>query len=217
MDKPVNNYWNLRLAEVKDALEANNFEVFMAESREDVTRIVTDEIIPAAKPGSVAWGGSVSMVDSGLYSALKDSDQFDVLDTYDKSISAEDMAERRRQALLVDMFFTGTNALTEDGWLVNLDMVGNRVGALTFGPKNVVVIAGRNKVVTGLEQAMERIKEYVAPVNTMRLDKKTPCRKTGVCHDCSSPDRICNVWTIHEKSFPKARIKVILVNEDIGY
>jgi hypothetical protein len=96
-------------------------------------------------------------------------------------------------------------------------MIGNRVGALTFGPKNVVVVVGRNKLVLGLEEGMQRIKDYVAPVNTMRLDKKTPCAKTGECHDCSSPDRICNTWTITEKSFPKGRIIVILVNEELGY
>jgi len=140
-----------------------------------------------------------------------------VLDTFDKSISKEDMVERRRQALLTDLFITGANALTEDGWLVNLDMIGNRVAAITFGPKNVVIIVGRNKVVPGLEEAFDRIKDYTAPVNTMRLDKKTPCRKTGICHDCGSPDRICNYWGITEKSFPKGRIKVVLVNEDLGF
>jgi hypothetical protein len=101
--------------------------------------------------------------------------------------------------------------------LVNLDMIGNRVAGLTFGPKNVVVIVGRNKIVHSLEDAFLRVKEYAAPVNTMRLDKKTPCVKTGRCEDCKSPDRICNTWTITEKSFPKGRVKVVLVNADMGF
>jgi hypothetical protein len=118
--------------------------------------------------------------------------------------------------MLVDLYLTGTNAVTEDGQLVNLDMIGNRVAAITFGPRKVVVVVGRNKVVPDLETAMYRIKDYAAPANTMRLDMKTPCVKTSVCADCSSPARICNYWTITEKSFPKHRIAVILINEDLG-
>jgi MinD superfamily P-loop ATPase len=100
--------------------------------------------------------------------------------------------------------------------LVNLDMMGNRVGALTFGPKHVVIMVGRNKIVSDLDEAMWRIKNYVAPTNAMRLDKKTPGVKTSYCEDCKSPDRICNTWTITEKSYPKGRVKVVLINEDLG-
>jgi hypothetical protein len=129
----------------------------------------------------------------------------------------DQMLERRRQSLLVDLFVTGTNAITEAGHLVNLDMIGNRVAAIIWGPKNVLLIVGRNKICGDLEDAMFRIKNYVAPVNTMNLSKKTPCATTGVCHDCASPDRICNYWTITEKCFLKGRIKIILVNEDLGF
>lgn len=217
MDNPKNNYWNLRLAKLKETLEGNNFEAHVVENAADAARLVTEDILPRLNPSSVSWGGSVSFVGTGLYTALKDRSDLTVLDTYDKSVSPAESYERRRQALLTDLFFTGTNAVTESGHLINLDMIGNRVGALTFGPKNVVVVVGRNKLVLGLEEGMQRIKDYVAPVNTMRLDKKTPCAKTGECHDCSSPDRICNTWTITEKSFPKGRIIVILVNEELGY
>ena len=139
-----------------------------------------------------------------------------MLDTFDKKIPAEEMLERRRQALLVDLFITGTNAVTETGQLVNLDMIGNRIGALTFGPKWVIVLVGRNKIAADLDEAMFRVKNYAAPVNSMRLDKKTPCVKTSYCEECKSPDRICNTWTITEKSFPKGRVKVVLINEDLG-
>jgi len=118
---------------------------------------------------------------------------------------------------MVDLFFTGTNAITEDGILVNLDMYGNRVAALTFGPKYVVVLSGRNKIVSDIDDAMFRIKDYAAPVNAMRLNKKTPCVETSRCQECNSPDRICNTWTITQKSFPKGRIKVILINDDLGF
>jgi L-lactate utilization protein LutB len=139
-----------------------------------------------------------------------------VLDTFDKSQPPEKMLESRRNALLADVFITGTNAVTEDGQLVNLDMIGNRIAGLTFGPAHVIVLVGRNKVVPGLEDAMARIKDYAAPANAMRLNKKTPCAQTATCHECSSPDRICNTWTITEKSYPKGRVKVILINQDLG-
>ena len=126
------------------------------------------------------------------------------------------MLERRRQALQADLFITGTPAVTETGQMENLDMIGNRIGALTFGPKWVIVLVGRNKIAADLDEAMFRVKNYVAPVNSMRLDKKTPCVKTSYCEECKSPDRICNTWTITEKSFPKGRVKVVLINEDLG-
>ena len=127
------------------------------------------------------------------------------------------MIERRRQALLVDLFITSTNAVTESGQLVNLDMIGNRIGGITFGPINVIILVGRNKIVADLKEAIFRVKNYVAPANAMRLDKKTPCVKTAYCEECKSPDRICNTWTITEKSFPKGRVKVVLINQDLGF
>lgn len=216
MDNPVENYWRIRIGLLKDALEANNFDVFVAENMDGVKRIVLEEIIPAAGAKSISWGGSGTFMATGLYDLLKDKAEFSVMDTYDKSLSNDEKRELRRQALLSDLFLTGTNAVTEKGELVNLDMIGNRIAALTFGPKNVIVFIGRNKIVADVEAAMFRIKEYAAPANAMRLDMKTPCIKTARCEDCKSPDRICNSWTITEKSFPKGRVKVILINQDLG-
>ena len=93
----------------------------------------------------------------------------------------------------------------------------NRIAALTFGPRYVIVLAGRNKLVADLEGAWERIKSYAAPVNSMRLGKKTPCAATGFCQDCKSPQRICNTWTITEKSFPKGRVRIVLINDDLAF
>ncbi len=217
MEKPIENYWKIRLANLKEALEANNFEVFVADNTEDAKKVVLEQIIPRTGAKSVSWGGSVTLVSTGLYDALKGSTDMEVLDTYDKKLSPEESLERRRQSLLVDLFLTGTNAVTESGQLVNLDMIGNRIGGITFGPKHVIILVGRNKITTDLEEAMSRIKDYAAPVNTMRLDKKTPCAKTSYCEECKSPDRICNSWVITEKSFPKGRVKVVLINQDLGF
>jgi hypothetical protein len=95
-------------------------------------------------------------------------------------------------------------------------MIGNRVAGITFGPQSVIILVGRNKIVTDLDEAMFRIKNYAAPANAMRLDKRTPCAETSYCQECNTPDRICNSWTITEKSFPKGRIKIVLINEDLG-
>ena len=216
MDKPIENYWTLRLANVKETLEGNNFEVFIAENAQSAKQIVLEQILPATGAKSVSWGGSVTFVGTGLYESLRTRPGMEVIDTYEKGIPPEQMYERRRQALLADIFLTGANAVTETGKLVNLDMTGNRVAALTFGPRNVVVVVGRNKIVPDLEEAMLRVKNYTAPANAMRLDKHTPCVKTSYCEECRSPDRICNTWTITEKSFPKGRIRIVLINEDLG-
>lgn len=216
MDKPTDNFWDLNLRELKQQLVRNGFEVFLANSLDQAREVVLDEILPMIKPKTVSWGGSGTLAASGLYEILLNSKEYECLDTWDKSLSKEEKYELRRQALLVDCFFTGTNAVTADGQLVNLDMYGNRTGAITFGPRNVVILLGRNKVVPDLARAMDRIREYAAPVNSMRLDMKTPCVKTGYCMDCDSPQRICNVWSITEKSLPKGRIKVVLINQDCG-
>jgi L-lactate utilization protein LutB len=216
MDNPIANYWKFRLADLKEALEDNNFEVFIADNAVDAGHLVLEKILPKTGAKTVSWGGSMTFIATGLYDAVKDMPNLDVLDTFNKNLSPEDALELRRQSLLVDLFITGTNAVTETGELVNLDMFGNRVAGITFGPKHVVIFVGRNKIVPDLEAAMERIKEYAAPTNAMRLDKKTPCAKTSLCEECKSPDRICNSWTITQKSFPKGRIKVVLINKELG-
>ncbi|MGD8702642.1 MAG: lactate utilization protein [Desulfosarcina sp.] len=217
MDNPIDHYWETRLRKIQKALEGNNFDVYIADNKDVAKKIAYDTIIPAIAPTTISWGGSMTFVRTRLYEALKNDPRYSVLDTYDKSLSPEQSMQRRRKSMLVDLFITGTNALTENGHLINLDMIGNRVAALTFGPKWVLVFIGRNKIVPNREIAFKRIKNYAAPVNVMRLDKKNPCAKTGTCENCSSPDRICNSWTITEKCFPKQRVKVVLINADMGF
>jgi L-lactate utilization protein LutB len=216
MDKPLEHYWQIRLKGVKESLEANNFEAFLATDVGEARRIVKEQILPALGAKSVSWGGSMTFLATGLYEEIKKMPGLEILDTFDRSKPPEENMEIRRKAALADLFITGTNALTESGILVNLDMIGNRACSINFGPKHVVILVGRNKIVSELDDAMYRVKNYAAPLNAMRLDKKTPCVKTSFCEDCKSPDRICNVWTITEKSFPKGRIKVVLINQDLG-
>jgi hypothetical protein len=217
MENPIENYWNLRLNKVRVALEENNFEVFLAQGASHARELIEHEIIPKIGPRSISWGGSTTFIATGLYESLKNNPGYELIDTYDKNVTREEVIEKRRKALLVDLFITGTNAITEAGMLVNLDMIGNRVGAITFGPKHVIILTGRNKIVADLDDAMFRIKNYAAPVNAMRLDTKTPCVSTGYCEECRGPNRICNTWTVTEKSYPKGRVKIVLINEDLGF
>lgn len=217
MDNPIRHYWEIRLEKLKNKLESNNFDVYIADNKDLAKKIAYDTIIPSIAPKTISWGGSMTFVATRLYEALKNDPRYTVVDTYDKSLSPEESIQRRRESLLVDLFISGTNAVTEGGHLVNLDMIGNRIAALTFGPKHVILFIGRNKIVPDRDAAVDRIKNFAAPVNVIRLDKKGPCGKTGRCENCSSPDRICNTWTITEKSFPKHRVKVVLINDDMGF
>jgi hypothetical protein len=217
MDNALQHFRRARLDQAADALRRNNFQARVTDTAEEARQVVLSTIIPSLDPAPriVSWGGSMSLAATGLMDDLRASD-IEAINGFDKSLPYEENIERRRQALLSDLYFTGTNAVTEAGQLVNLDMIGNRVAAMTFGPRHVVVVAGYNKLTPTLDEAMCRTKDLAAPPNAMRLDKKTPCVKTARCEDCSSPDRICNMWTIHEKCFPKGRIHVVLVNQDLG-
>jgi L-lactate utilization protein LutB len=217
MEKNTEKFWKIRLENVKERLEANNFDTFIAADLETARSIIIDAIIPSLDAKTISWGGSMTVREAGLYTTLTEERfGFEVIDTFDKDASREIVMERRRQALLADLFITGSNAITEDGKLVNLDMYGNRVAAITFGPRNVIIVAGRNKIVPTLKEAMARIKNYSAPANAMRLDSKTPCTFSSFCEDCANPRRICNTWTITEKSFPGGRIKIVLINQNLG-
>lgn len=221
MDNPLDFYRSGRLRQAARALEQNNFEAHLAADAAEAKALVMDSLIPALVKDygarSAAFGGSMTLVHSGIYEAVKACPELRVLDTYDTSAPQYERIQLRRQALLTDIFLTGTNAVTADGKLANLDGTGNRVAAITFGPKHVIVVVGRNKIAPDLNAAMYRIRDVAAPVNAMRLERKTPCAKTLRCEDCSAPDRICNTWVITEKSYPKGRIKIVLVNQDLGF
>lgn len=212
----IEHYWQVRLRNCREALEANNFEVFQAEDAAHAKSILLEQILPKIGARTVSWGDSQTLHATGILEVLKVHSDLELLETFDAAISREDIMERRRQALLVDLFITGTNAVTETGKLVNLDMVGNRVAPIAFGPRHVVILVGRNKVVPNEEDGMRRIRNYAAPVNARRCGKKTPCAEGTYCVDCDSPERICNTWTITEKSFPKGRIRVVLINDELG-
>lgn len=218
-ENAIDSYWQTQLENTKAALEKNKFKVWISADEQEAQKIVLDSILTDLAPQTLSFGGSLSIKQSGLYDTLMQNyaQKMSIIDTYAPAPSPEQAIELRRQSLLVDLFLTGTNAITEHGFLVNLDGMGNRVAGMTFGPKNVLILAGRNKIVPDLERAISRIKDYAAPINALRLNRKTPCARTMQCEDCQSPERICNYWSIIEKSQPEARIQIILINKDLGF
>lgn len=199
------------------ALRHNHFEAFFAHNTAKASAIFFRDIFPGLQVETVSWGDSETMKATGVLNELQKNPELSVIDSFAPGMSRKQKIYWRRQALLTDLFLTGSNALTQKGQLVNLDMIGNRVGGITFGPKHVVLFIGINKITANLEEAMHRVRTIAAPQNAIRHEGfRTPCHKTGVCMDCNSPDRICNVWTITEKSYPAGRIKVILIGEELG-
>ena len=182
---------------------------YYAASKEDALAKAL-ELIP--KGASVTMGGAMSAREIGLVDALKEG-EYNFID--------RDNYEDKRAAMLAaydaDVFLSSTNAMTNDGILVNVDGNSNRVSAIAQGPKKVVFIVGMNKVCADLDSAMKRARNVAAPINAQRFDIDTPCKKTGACMDCKSSDTICCQILITRFSRHEGRIHVILVNEDLGY
>ena len=195
-------------------LEKRNMKGYFCQTVEEANQLALSLINDG---DSVSWGGSMSIRDTGLTKLIKESGRFNVMDR-DEAGSAEEMREIQRQALLCDTFLMSTNAMSADGELVNIDGLGNRVAALCYGPKQVIVYAGINKVVSTSEAAMERARNIAAPINIQRFAANvTPCKKTGTCGNCTSDGCICRQIVITRMSMIPERIKVILVNEKLGF
>jgi len=198
------------------ALETNRFKPYLADDTSHAAEIILTEIIPEIAPEVVSFGDSMTLIETGVLDTFRHDPSIGFIDTFEAGVDRATIIQRRREALLSDLFLTGSNALTSDGKLVNLDMVGNRVAGLVFGPTHVIVTIGTNKIVPDVNAAVKRIREVSAPLNAQRHNSKTPCAKTGKCMRCKSPDRICNVWTITEKSWPAERIRVVLIDQELG-
>ena len=194
-----------------EALRRRHFDAwYCADSEEALNKIL--ELIP--QDAVVSWGGSVTVDQLGVKDALRRRNQ-PLLDR--DTAPAEERTEIMRRAQCCDVFLMSSNAVTEDGQLFNIDGTGNRVAALCFGPKNVIVVAGMNKLVPDLAAAYSRVRHCAAPMNAQRFQLKTPCSVTGQCADCMSPDTICNAMVTTRGCRPAGRVKVILVGEDLGF
>lgn len=194
-------------------LAKRNMEGYFAETKEEAVKLIMEQFLTAGK--SVCFGGSMTLTESGLMDAIRNSDCV----LYDRSTAKTPEETRDMKAKMVnsDYFLMSTNAITVDGELVNIDGHGNRVSYLCFGPEYVIVVAGMNKVVSGVEDGVRRVRDIASPPNTVRLNKNTPCAKTGRCGDCYSDDCICSQIVITRRSSVKNRIKVVLIAEELGY
>jgi L-lactate utilization protein LutC len=198
------------IAELEKKRMAGSFAPTINQAKEEVIKMIPE--------GSTVYrGGSTSLVEIGLWEAIKDIPGVKVFDPYRPELSSEEGLEQRRQGLLADIMIASSNAITLDGTLVNLDGMGNRVAAMAFGPKKVILVVGMNKVVPDLDAAFKRVKHYAAPLNNIRYGLPNPCVKTGLCTDCRTPNRLCNMWSVIEGHMVKDRIHVKLVGEPMGY
>ena len=193
-------------------LESRNMEAYFVKTKEEALKKAL-ELIPEGS--SISWGGTASAKESGLLDAVHEGN-YEVYDR-EEAQTPELKNEIAHKALECDFFIGSTNALAENGVMVNIDGNANRVAAFAFGPKNVLLIVGMNKVVKSEEDAMSRARNEAAPINAQRFGLDTPCSKNGMCYDCKSPDCICCQILITRYSRVAKRIKVILVDENLGF
>ena len=194
-------------------LQRRNIEAFYCPTAHEAVAKVQELI---ADGSSVTWGGSMTVRDMGLPQALKDRGTLNVLDR-DVIEDPEQKQQMYLRAFTADVYLSSANAMSEDGVIVNIEGNGNRVAAITWGPKKVIFIIGLNKVAQTIEAAIARARSVASPINAQRFDIKTPCQVDGVCHNCNSPESICSYIHLLRNSRTQGRHVVVLVGENLGY
>jgi len=205
-------YQERQIERTVQALQKNNFNARSVPKAADALEEVW-KMIPAGS--TVGVGGSVTLEQIGFYEEAARR-PLKLLNPFAKGLSVEESEKIRREIFQADFFLCSSNAVTEDGQLFNIDGTGNRVGAMFYGPKKVILVCGVNKIVKDLAEAEKKVQEWVSPMNAKRVGCKTPCVETGECSDCSSPARICNIYTILAKKPRRTDLTVILVGEPLG-
>lgn len=203
-----------RILKTIESLNSNNMNGYLVKN----TKELISKIEEIAKEGStVTCGGSMSLFETGVIDYLRSSSRYKFLDRYRDGVDTKEAIRIYKAAFTSDVYFTSSNAVTLDGQLYNVDGNGNRVAAMLYGPDKVIVVCGVNKVVNDLKSAIQKNNTITAPANAKRLNRNTPCTKTGYCMDCNSKERICSEYTVIKRQGDKDRIHVIFLNEDIGY
>ncbi|MBN1221824.1 MAG: lactate utilization protein [Candidatus Aminicenantes bacterium] len=212
---PIKETFKNQAEQIIKSLKKRNINgVYYENGREAVEAVC--KLIPDG--ALVGLGGSMTIIETGLIDALRKMN-IRLLDRYKEGVTPERINEMRRESLLSDVFIASSNAITSDGKLVNQDGVGNRVAAMIYGPKKVILMVGMNKVVRSVEDGIARIKTTAGPINAVRVQVDTPCSKLGFCSDpnCHPPYRICNQLVVTESSSDPERITVVLIGESLGY
>ena len=200
-------------AKMVKQLQRRHFEAYYCATADEARQRV-NELIPDGS--SVTWGGTMTVRDMGIPEMLKGRGTLDVWDR-DTVTTAEEKQEMYFRAFHADYYLSSANAISEDGVIVNIDGNGNRVAAITWGPQHVIFVVGMNKVAQDVEAALKRARSTASPINAARFDIDTPCQKDGVCHNCNSPQSICNYGHFLRNSSKPGRIIVVLVGETLGY
>lgn len=213
MNKYVEKVVEQKINRTLEALNRHGFNAVCVDSKEDASILVKSLI----KKGSVIGvGGSETLKEIGVLEEFK-KEEYHFIQTQVEGLSEQQRHQLYRECFFADVYLSSANAITEDGYLYNVDGRSNRVAALLYGPDHVIIVAGVNKIVRDLDDAIKRNREIAAPANALRLNKKTPCTKTLTCHDCQSPERICRNYVLMGPQANKERVKIILVNESLGF
>jgi len=196
------------------SLVKNGFDaLYCTTPQEAFDKIISE----AADAQTVGFGGSMSVVGLQVEARIREMGK-EILNHGSPAYSRDEKMEIMRRQLTCDLFLCGSNAVTLSGELVNIDATGNRIAAMIFGPRKVIVVAGRNKLVDGtVHDAINRVKNWATPPNSRRLSFKTPCASTGFCSDCNSPDRLCRATTVIDRKPRFTDLKVLVVNADLGF
>lgn len=203
----------LKIKHTMEVLERNNFSTHFFQTKEELYIFLKSYM---KKDGVIAFGGSKTLEQIGILDFLR-TERYNVLDRGKEGLSREEIEKIFRDSFFADYYFSSANAITEDGIIYNVDGNGNRVAAITFGPKHVFIIVGVNKIVKNLDMAIKRNESIAAPANAIRLNKKTPCTKIGNCVECKSEDRICSSYSFIKHQKNKDRIHIIFLNENLGF
>ena len=212
MAAPKELYYEKRGQILVKNLKSRHFDAYYCANKEEAL-VKALELIPEG--ATVGWGGALSAQQIGLMDALNAGPYNDI--DRDKCKTREEKEAAARTCLAADVFLTGANGLSLDGQMVNIDGTGNRVAAIIYGPKQVLVIAGMNKVEDTLDEALRRARTVASPMNNQRFGNDNPCSFTGTCADCKSETCICNQIVITRHCRPAGRIKFILVGEELGF
>lgn len=209
---PKNTFYENQAKTIIKNMEKRNFEGYYAATAQEAKEKVLSLM---AEGSSIGWGGTMTMAEIGIFDAIKEKNYTLIDRTTAKT--PEENREIYARTVLADYYLMSTNAITLDGELINIDGNGNRVACLIQGPRNVIIVAGMNKVVSDVESGYLRVKNIASPPNAVRLDRKTPCAVTGRCGDCYAPDCICSHTVVTRRCGIPGRIKIILVGEELGY
>jgi len=213
MDQHAKWVRDKRIEALIDNLKMNNMNGYQARSYQELIDLL-DQLIGDKETVSV--GGSMTLFETGVIGYLRARDLI-FLDRYQEGLTADNIEDIYFNAFNADVYLTSTNALTQEGGLYNVDGRGNRVAAMIYGPKKVIVVVGANKIVQDLDAAIERNRLVAAPANARRLNRKTPCASLGYCTDCHSPDKICHAYTYISSQMNKDRMHVIILDDSYGY